>query len=755
MKKIILTAVILLMPAAFLYSNNSYIKTGNSPAGKNEIRLISSDNSRTVISVIVDGFHSETKFIGGKNYDKISVDGYNSPGITGQASLPVLTKMISIPNYKNVTVKILGTEFSKFKVNIIIPDQDFPLRNSKARADGFSLDENYYSVNSDLPAEVVSVKEIAVFRDYRIAVISINPVRYNPVNKEIKVYSKIDFELAYDGYSSVNNVTNPRQERSKIFDNIYRQVIFNYSSDNTFLVAPKMLIITPDSLYNSILPLAEWKNQKGIKTTIALRSEINANGNPTSDEIKNFLISRYNSADRTEYVLLAGDARGRNTLSWFTASGGKSDHPYQCLDGSDILPDIVLGRISVQTSAELDTAVAKLIQYEKEPNMDQTDWYKNAFVLHSNDGIDPINGQVAASVFYNEGGFTNVDIANPSTSQSQITNYINNGVSWIWFIGHGSETSWANPVWNMSNMVNLNYGKRQPSIVSIACSNADLDYSETNDCFGEAWIERGVKNSASNIAASTELCAFYTTDTIGREMLYGYFRHGIYDFGSMLNFGKVQAYNYFNGNGTVVATINQYMVLGDPSQEAFSDVPRNVTLLRDFSGGQHKFNVKTGAENYKGALIAVSQNNELKTSGYSDSLGNYSFSSSLINNSSPVSIVITGKNLNPYFGNMILTSVISGNSIPGQYTLGQNYPNPFNPKTVISFSIGEGKINSGNTVLKVYDILGNEITTLVNEKLSPGNYSVEWNAINVSSGIYFYRLTAGDFSEVKKMSLIK
>lgn len=207
---------------------------------------------------------------------------------------------------------------------------------------------------------------------------------------------------------------------------------------------------------------------------------------------------------------------GKNTITWFNATGGKSDHPYMCLDGTDILPDIVLGRISVQTGPKLDTAVAKLIQYEKQPNMTETDWYKRAFVLHSNDGIDPINMEVARSVFLNEGGFTNVDVASPSTSQNQITSYINGEVSWIWFIGHGSETSWANPVWNMSNMVNLNYGYKQPSIISIACSNTDLDYSETGDCFGEAWIERSNGNSASNFTGSTELCAFYTTDTIGR-----------------------------------------------------------------------------------------------------------------------------------------------------------------------------------------------------------------------------------------------
>lgn len=85
------------------------------------------------------------------------------------------------------------------------------------------------------------------------------------------------------------------------------------------------------------------------------------------------------------------------------------------------------------------------------------------------------------------------------------------------------------------------------------------------------------------------------------------------------------------------------------------------------------------------------------------------------------------------------------------FTLSQNYPNPFNPSTNISFSIP----NSGLVTLKVYDILGNEITTLINEELSAGNYTKTFDATNLSSGVYFYKLNAGKFSETKKMILIR
>ena len=93
----------------------------------------------------------------------------------------------------------------------------------------------------------------------------------------------------------------------------------------------------------------------------------------------------------------------------------------------------------------------------------------------------------------------------------------------------------------------------------------------------------------------------------------------------------------------------------------------------------------------------------------------------------------------------------TGTETPINYKLEQNYPNPFNPKTNIKFDIAKSEF----VTLKVYNILGKEIETLVNDKLSSGSYEVKWDASQYPSGIYFYNLQAGNFSETKKMTLIK
>jgi hypothetical protein len=91
------------------------------------------------------------------------------------------------------------------------------------------------------------------------------------------------------------------------------------------------------------------------------------------------------------------------------------------------------------------------------------------------------------------------------------------------------------------------------------------------------------------------------------------------------------------------------------------------------------------------------------------------------------------------------------NAIPTKFSLGQNYPNPFNPSTTIAFSLPRAE----HVTLKVFDLLGKEIATLVDKKLSPGHYEARWNAGDVESGTYFYQLRAGEFAATKKLVLMQ
>jgi hypothetical protein len=102
-----------------------------------------------------------------------------------------------------------------------------------------------------------------------------------------------------------------------------------------------------------------------------------------------------------------------------------------------------------------------------------------------------------------------------------------------------------------------------------------------------------------------------------------------------------------------------------------------------------------------------------------------------------------------------------------EYKLSQNYPNPFNPATIIQYSIpavaalspveglNQNRTGSQQVTLKVYNILGKQVATLVNEQQRPGNYEVKWDAAGLATGVYFYTLRAGNFTDTKKLIVLK
>ena len=102
-------------------------------------------------------------------------------------------------------------------------------------------------------------------------------------------------------------------------------------------------------------------------------------------------------------------------------------------------------------------------------------------------------------------------------------------------------------------------------------------------------------------------------------------------------------------------------------------------------------------------------------------------------------------------GSFEYSDIVEVEIAPSVFSLSQNYPNPFNPSTTINYQL---PVNSFVT-LKVYDVLGNEVATLVNEEKLAGEYEIEFDASEIGSGVYFYKLQAGSFIEMKKMIFLK
>ena len=130
---------------------------------------------------------------------------------------------------------------------------------------------------------------------------------------------------------------------------------------------------------------------------------------------------------------------------------------------------------------------------------------------------------------------------------------------------------------------------------------------------------------------------------------------------------------------------------------------------------------------------------------------------SQINNDSTSKTLFTGLFNNTNNGAQVYsqTKLIGiqqvSSEVPKGFTLSQNYPNPFNPVTNIEFSVPEPSF----VKLAVYDMLGTEVETIISKNLTAGSYKADWNASKYTSGVYFYRLITADFTETRKMILVK
>ena len=137
-----------------------------------------------------------------------------------------------------------------------------------------------------------------------------------------------------------------------------------------------------------------------------------------------------------------------------------------------------------------------------------------------------------------------------------------------------------------------------------------------------------------------------------------------------------------------------------------------------------------------------------------DSTGNDIYSGVFAMTAGSHILTLSGSNVNIDYVQLIKEEVVAGvatGTEPFTYALEQNYPNPFNPTTTINFSL----MKASNVELTVYNILGQRVVTLVNGQLAAGTHTVKFNAVNLASGVYFYRLEAGGFVSNKKMMLLK
>ena len=245
----------------------------------------------------------------------------------------------------------------------------------------------------------------------------------------IQSYKYIDISVDFVSYQK-NISLSPSMQK------VYRHLILNLATIED--AEPQgYLIITPDALYNDVLPLARWKEKKGWYVSVKMLSETGSS--PT--EIKNYIANAYHTWSPTpEYVLLIGDTPLLPPAST-TVPVSRTDYPYTLIDGNDFLAELLIGRLPANNTNELNTMIAKIIGYEQTPYMNDPAWFTRALMVAANYPLDTMTTPIATKRWVRDRlydyGFATIDTVYypPVSGPSEIANSVNQGVLFVNYRG--------------------------------------------------------------------------------------------------------------------------------------------------------------------------------------------------------------------------------------------------------------------------------------------------------------------------------
>ncbi|MFH1861983.1 MAG: C25 family cysteine peptidase, partial [bacterium] len=457
-----------------------------------------------------------------------------------------------------------------------------------------------------------------IMRDLRGQVVEVYAFQYNPVQQVLRIYTSLTVEVYADGIGGANVFERTREFTSMDpeFRQIYRNHFLNFDETDYTPVDEEgpLLVIVHDAFYDAAMPLVNWKNQKGLSTTIELVSVIGNN----STAIKNRITTLYNAIG-LKYVLLVGDA------AQVATPGSGLDPTYGQITGGDHYPELFIGRFSAESLQDVNTQVVRTVTYEKLP-MPGAAWYHKGFGVASNEGpghygeydyehVDLIRGDL---LHY---GYTLVDqlYQGMGGSTAGITNALNDGRSIGNYCGHGSTTSWGSVSYSNSNVNSLVNENMLPFITSVACLNGNFAGST---CFGEAWLR------ATNNGQPTGAIGFWGSSMSQSWSPPMYAQDEVTDLlvaDSKNTFGGL----CFNGGMLMIDEtgstgeneFDHWIIFGDPSVQVRTATPTTMTVIHDnqVAYGQPTFEVTvTGIQ---GALAALSYQGELLGNGVSNASG--------------------------------------------------------------------------------------------------------------------------------------
>lgn len=747
------------------------------------------------------------------NYETINFNNTLLTGKTGEPVLPYHSISLLLPPGEIAeSIEMIGEDETTIPGNFTIYPQQFVRPVSEGTSGEFVKNELIYSMTGAYPSSQTGEIITQFMNGYSIALSAFTPLKYYPASGSASFYKKVTIRIHTQRVTKANNALKNLTANSEALKRVKG---FVQNPDLVNLYPDKIsntddyqvLIISPAQFEDELFSLIDLYRTRGLNTKIISTDSIYAasSGQDSQEKIRNFIIQEYQNYN-IEYVLLGGDVeyipyRGFYCHVQSSIVYEDDDIPadlyYSALDGTwndngnnlwgeigedDLLPDVSVARIPASNSSELNNLLNKIESYQNTPVLNELDkpllageelWSDPQ--TWGGDYLDLLIG------YHEDNGYTTTGIPIEDNieklydrdlgywSGSTLISKINEGKSFVYHVGHANSTYVMRL--NSSDITNTNFFQVNGVIHNYTLVNTigcDCGAFDESDCIAEKMVN--IQNFAAAFVGNSRYGWFNEGQTEGpsphlqREFVDALYHDKLFRIGEAFLESKIATAPWVNAPGQWEEGALRWCfycnnVLGDPAMGVWTNEPISIQVNFSYSPppGISFIDVSVTSEDnpVEGLTCAVLKDSVLYGVGITDTLGN-----TTVNLDPPITeignaeLVVSGYNCLPSSFPLIITSIEDDRHkvlAPYETKLYNNYPNPFNPLTNIRFSISDSRF----TTLKVYDVLGNEVATLVNEEKPAGSYEVNFNASMLASGIYYYRLAAGTFVEIKKMILLK
>ncbi|MDR2835560.1 MAG: C25 family cysteine peptidase [Bacteroidales bacterium] len=779
MKKTVLTLIVLIL-CLYGFSQQDITITLSSPQTKVILNNSQQTEFNATLQIKEINF---TNFISENGeFSSMKIDGSIAPNNVGNAELPVFSKLIEVPICEEIQVIINSynieyINLNDYGVHKIQPTQPSYSKSTDPSDIIFVKNENYYNINEFENSKLVTAEYFGIQRGIGVGRMEIRPYRYNPVENILIVYNNINFEISFKNA----DISQTNDLKSKYHSPIFSvsENLFNYTplmttkdSQSNFSKPIKYVIVANQTFQATLQPFVQWKTQMGYNVIEYYpTSGITAASNTA---IKSYLQNLYTSATNDDpaplYVLIIGDHNGNYAIPAFAslATTPANDHItdlyFVTFDGSsDYLPDMFYGRISANTTTELQNALDKIIPYEKytfgdgsylnkaiiiggddssygPSHADAAVYYATQNYLTTANDFTNIYAYYDGSNHYQSGPYTTGIRSNSSQAEPAINSQISAGVGFANYTAHCDYYGWYDPSIRNADIAGWNNKDKYAFMIGNCCLS--YQFNHATDAFGEQVIYTANKGAINYIGCSNSsywnedvywglgLTSISINATNAPNHTYTNTGLGIYDalwhtHGENFNDWYTSgAQMVFKGNTAVQASTSSYKKYyweiyhnsGDPSLIPYLTEPEPLSMNFDIPM-QGATNLEVSTEPY--SYIAVSSNNVLLDAKWSGANSSVTLNFQALNGNL-ITIVGTKQDRSPSINENILpipplAPIADFIAVPTTIIEGENVTFTNNSQYAVNYfwDFGDGETSTENNPIHTYVNIGTFTVSLI------------------------------------------